>query len=249
MTSPTDLQALEASPRLHTLLTRLHAASEAQERSYSQYWFYFKFLYGFYITGKTWSSSGDAHMRDKFVALEQDKCQFMYLLARSINAKNIVEAGTSFGVSTMYLALAVGQNVTEAKAKGEIVSGKVVATEKEASKAVRAREHWSEAGEEVEPWIELREGDLRETLLVEEGMPEEIDMLLIDIWTPLALPALQAVKPRLRRGAIILADNTKMAKALYKEFLDFIHDPKNGFKTTTTAYSGGLEMIVYLPSS
>lgn len=119
-------------------------------------------------------------MRDKFVALEQDKCQFMYLLARSINAKNIVEAGTSFGVSTMYLALAVGQNVTEAKAKGENVSGKVIATEKEGSKATRAREHWSEAGEEVEPWIELREGDLRETLLVEEGMPEEIDMLLID---------------------------------------------------------------------
>ena len=88
-------------------------------------------------------------MRDKFVALEQDKCQFMYLLARSINAKNIVEAGTSFGVSTMYLALAVGQNVTEARAKGEIVSGKVVATEKEASKAVRAREHWSEAGVQV----------------------------------------------------------------------------------------------------
>ena len=130
-------------------------------------------------------------MRDKFVALEQDKCQFMYLLARSINAKNIVEAGTSFGVSTMYLALAVGQNVTEARAKGEIVSGKVVATEKEASKAVRAREHWSEAGEEVEPWIELREGDLRETLLVEEGMPEQIDMLLID--SKFSLPQKQSL--------------------------------------------------------
>lgn len=104
----------------------------------------------------------------------------MYLLARIINARNIVEAGTSFGVSTMYLALAVGQNVTEARARGEVVTGKVIGTEKESSKAARARKHWSEAGEEVEPWIELREGDLRETLLVEEGMPEEIDMLLID---------------------------------------------------------------------
>ncbi|KIL92874.1 hypothetical protein FAVG1_04055 [Fusarium avenaceum] len=246
--SPTAIQALEASPRLHDLLERLHAASEAQEKSYSQYWFYFKFLYGFYITGKTWSTGFDSHMQDKFVALEQDKCQFMYLLARSINARNIVEAGTSFGVSTMYLALAVGQNVTEARARGEVVTGKVIGTEKESSKAARARKHWSEAGEEVELWIELREGDLRETLLVEEGMPEEIDMLLIDIWTPLALPALEIIKPRLKRGAIILADNTKMAKALYKEFLDYIHDPKNGFKTTTTAYAGGLEMIVYLPS-
>ncbi|ESU10966.1 hypothetical protein SNK03_010982 [Fusarium graminearum] len=233
--SATALQAIEASPRLHHLLDRLHAASEAQEKSYSQLWFYFKFLYGFYITGKAWPSSGDDHMRDKFVALEQDKCQFMYLLARSINAKNIVEAGTSFGVSTMYLALAVGQNVTEERAKGGNVTGKIVATEKESSKAARARKHWSEAGEEVEPWIELREGDLRETLLVEE------------VWTPLALPALEAIKPRLRRGAIVLADNTKMARPLYKEFLDYIHNLKNGFKTTTTAYAGGLEMAVYLP--
>ncbi|KAK6698204.1 hypothetical protein SNK05_011050 [Fusarium graminearum] len=233
--SATALQAIEASPRLHHLLDRLHAASEAQEKSYSQLWFYFKFLYGFYITGKAWPSSGDDHMRDKFVALEQDKCQFMYLLARSINAKNIVEAGTSFGVSTMYLALAVGQNVTEERAKGGNVTGKIVATEKESSKAARARKHWSEAGEEVESWIELREGDLRETLLVEE------------VWTPLALPALEAIKPRLRRGAIVLADNTKMARPLYKEFLDYIHNLKNGFKTTTTAYAGGLEMAVYLP--
>lgn len=118
-------------------------------------------------------------MSDKFVALEQDKCQFVYLLARSINAKNIVEAGTSFGVSTMYLALAVGQNVNAMRARGEKVTGKVVGTEWERSKADRARKHWSEAGEEVEPWIELREGDLRETLS-EVGMPEEIDMLLLD---------------------------------------------------------------------
>ncbi|KAF4454490.1 hypothetical protein F53441_2994 [Fusarium austroafricanum] len=244
--SATALQAVEASPRVHELLEHLHTASEAQEKSFSQTWFYFKFLIGFYLTGKTWFNSFDDHVRDKFVALEQDKCQFMYLLARSMNTKNIVEAGTSFGVSTMYLALAVGQNITAMRAKGEKVTGKVIATEKENTKAARARKHWSEAGEEVELWIELREGDLRETLL--EDMPEEIDMLLLDIWTPLALPTLEIVKPRLKRGAIVLADNTKMAKALYKDFLDYIHDPKNGFKTTTTAYSGGLEMIVYLPS-
>ncbi|RSL96222.1 hypothetical protein CDV31_013561 [Fusarium ambrosium] len=246
--SPTAIQAVEASPRVHELLNRLHAESEAQEKALSQYWFYLTRIFGYYISGQTWTTSSDDHMRDKFVALEQDKCQFMYLLARSMDARNIVEAGTSFGVSTMYLALAVGQNVTEARKRGEVVTGKVIATEKESSKAKRARMHWGEAGEEVEPWIELREGDLTETLKVEEGMPEQIDMLLLDIWTPLALPTLEIIKPRLKRGAIVLADNTGWAKMLYKEFLEHIHDPKNGFKTTTTAYSGGLEMAVYLPS-
>jgi len=38
-----------------------------------------------------------------------------------------------------------------------------------------------------------------------------------------------------------------MAKALYKDFLGYIHDPKNGFKTTCVPYSGGLQVSVYLP--
>lgn len=122
-------------------------------------------------------------MRDKFVALEPEKCEFVYLLARALGATRIVEAGTSFGVSTIYLALAVGQNATQAakaSSGGATPSGKVIATEKEPTKAARARDHWREAGTEVEPWIELREGDLLETLKVGEGMPDQIDMLLLD---------------------------------------------------------------------
>ena len=59
---------------------------------------------------------------------------------------------------------------------------------------------------------------------------------------------LQIVKPLLRKGAVILADNTNIAKPMYKEFLAYISDPKYGFKTMTIPFSGGLEMIVYLPS-
>ncbi|KND91630.1 hypothetical protein TOPH_03911 [Tolypocladium ophioglossoides CBS 100239] len=205
--------ALEASPRLHELLKRLHAASEAQEKSWPQTFFYFKMLAGYYLWGAGWSASADNHMRDKF---------FMYLLARSAGARNIVEAGTSFGVSTVYLALAVGQNVADARAAtGAAVTGK--------------------AGDEVEPWIELREGDLRETLKA-QGVPEVIDMLLLDIWTPMALPVLEIIRPRLRKGALILADNTTMAKPCYKDFLSYIHDPRNGFKTTTTP---GVTTVTY----
>ncbi|KAK7421184.1 hypothetical protein QQX98_002313 [Neonectria punicea] len=248
--SPVALQTIEASPRVHELLQRLHAESEAQEKSLSQKWFYIRRLASYYIGGAAWSPVSDDHMRDRFISLEEDKCQFMYLLACSIGARNVVEAGTSFGVSTTYLALAVGQNVAAVQAEtGEPATGKVIGTEKEPTKAARARDHWKQAGDEVEPWIELREGDLRETLKVEEGMPGEIDMLLLDVWTLLALPTLEIIKPRLRRGAIVLVDNTGRAKPLYKDLLDYLHDAKNGFKTTTTPYSGGLEMIVYLPSA
>lgn len=175
----TPEHAIQASPKVHALLKRLHDASSAQESSLSQTLWYARRLISYYVLGETWSAASDAQMLDKFVALEQDKCHIMYLLARSCGAKNIVEAGTSFGVSTIYLALAVGQNC-----EGEAGRGKVVATEKESVKAARARQHWKEAGDEIEPWVELRVGDLLETLR-EDGMPDVIDMLLLDsAWLP-----------------------------------------------------------------
>ena len=110
---------------------------------------------------------------DKFVALDPDKCELVYLLLRSTQARHVIEAGTSYGLSTIYLALAVGQN-----ASGVGGRGKVIATENEPTKAAVAREHWKQAGPEVEPWIELREGDLRETLKTD--LPDQVDFLLLD---------------------------------------------------------------------
>jgi predicted O-methyltransferase YrrM len=153
--SSTPPNPVIAPPHVHTLLNRLHQESSTQEATLGAY---------FPIT-----ENFDDLMRDKFIALDQDKCQFVYQLARAIAARNIVEVGTSFGVSTIYLALAVGQNGGE---------GKVIATEKESTKAERAREHWKEAGDDlVTRYIDLREGDLLETLKV--NVPT-LDLVLID---------------------------------------------------------------------
>ena len=114
-------------------------------------------------------------MRDKFIAFDADKALFVYHLLRALGATTVVEAGTSFGVSTIYLATAVGQNGLEAgKTPGE---ARVIATEHEPAKAEKAREHWQRAGETVEPWIELREGDILETLREDVG---DVDFVLLD---------------------------------------------------------------------
>lgn len=63
----------------------------------------------------------------------------------------------------------------------------------------------------------------------------------------MALPTLEIIRPRLRRGSIVIADNTSMARPMYKEFLDYIYNPENGFKTSTLPYSGGIQVAVYLP--
>lgn len=143
---------------IRTLLARLHAASASQEAALTKDDFK--------------DRSFDEVMQDKFIALDENKSQYVYSVCRAINAKTVVEAGTSFGVSTIYLALAVAANVAASGGKG-----RVIATEHEPAKAAKAREYWSKCGETVSNAIELREGDLRETL--KENL-EDVDLLLLD---------------------------------------------------------------------
>ena len=102
-----------------------------------------------------------------------------------------------------------------------------------------AREHFAEAG--LTQWIDLREGDLRETL---EGIEGPIDFVLMDIWTEIARPALERVCPVLRAGAIVLADNTTAFRQGYDDYFAFVNHPKNGLRTLTMPYPGGLELTV-----
>lgn len=120
----------------------------------------------------------DDLMRDKFIALDADKAEFVYQLIVSSRASYVVEAGTSFGVSTIYWALAVAE---VEKLSGR--KGLVVGTEKEETKAEVARKHWSTCGPEVESHIDLRVGDLEETL--KTGL-SDVDFLVLDseFWMP-----------------------------------------------------------------
>src|ERR1700726_2276465 len=138
---------------------------------------------------------------DKLVALDRDKAEFCYQLCRANNARRIVEIGTSYGVSTLYLAAAVRDNI---RASGG--SGMVIGTEYEPEKARVARRHFAEAG--FSDLIDLREGDLRKTLRQIDGL---VDFVLIDVWISMARPALDLVAPHLRPGAIVVCDNTEQS--------------------------------------
>ena len=171
---------------------------------------------------------------DKLVALDRDKAEFCYQLCRAKNARRIVEIGTSYGVSTLYLAAAVRDNVRAGGGEGVVIG-----TEYEPEKAKAARKHFEEAG--LSRCIDLREGDLRETLKQIDG---PVDFMLVDIWIAMARPALELVASHLRSGAIVICDNTEQYRSDYADYFAFINDPANGFRTMTLPFDGGLELSV-----
>jgi predicted O-methyltransferase YrrM len=175
-----------------------------------------------------------AFRSDKLVALDRDKAEFCYQLCRANHARRVVEIGTSYGVSTLYLAAAVRDN---ARAAGG--NGIVIGTEYEPEKARAARAHFEQAG--LSRFVDLREGDLRETLKQIDG---PVDFMLMDIWITMARPALELVTPHLRSGAIVVCDNTEQYRSEYADYFAFIKNPANGFRTMTLPFDGGLELSV-----
>ncbi len=171
---------------------------------------------------------------DKLVALDRDKAEFCYQLCRATDARRIVEVGTSYGVSTLYLAAALRDNIAESGGHGLVIG-----TEYEPLKVAAAETHFEMAG--LSQYIELRQGDLRETLREIEG---PIDVLLVDIWIIMARPALELVAPHLRPGAVVICDNTEIHRGAYADYFAFLNDPANGFQTMTLPFRGGLEMSV-----
>ncbi len=216
-------------PKLEALLDRLHAQSDTQEDETNAYWA--RREQEVAIDQENFCDDDmQRFLSDKMVAIERDKAEFCYLLCRSLRATRVVEAGTSFGVSTLYLAAAVRDNQVE--------NGVVIGTEYEPKKAEIARANFKEAG--LSEFIELREGDLRQTLQ-DTGGP--VDFVLIDIWQ-VALPALERVSPSLRPGAIVVCDNTAVDTAEYRDYFEFVHDPRNCFRTMTVPFEGGFEVTV-----
>ena len=222
---------LHKSPALAAMLDRLHDRSEAQNEHLSEY-FGRRFAEGS-LSGFTLDKDALQFLSDKMVALDRPKAEFCYRLCRALRARRIVEAGTSFGVSTLYLAAAVRENI---QADGG--SGVVIGTEHEPAKAIAARRHFEEAG--VADLIDLREGDLPGTLRDLEG---PIDFMLIDIWTAVALPALKQVAPHLRPGAVVICDNTTLYREAYRDYFNYVTE-SNGFSTMTLPFDGGLEFTV-----
>lgn len=159
--------------------------------------------------------------------------RLLYVLARGIKAQCVVEFGTSFGISTIFLASALKDNGR----------GRVITTELIPEKAQRAMENIRAAG--LDGFVEFRVGDARATLA--KKRPKSVDMLLLDGPKNMYMEILRSLEPHLGQGALIASDNTDMpGTASYR---DFVRVPGNGYivsaiETSALGSAFGHEIVV-----
>ncbi|WP_437726042.1 O-methyltransferase [Sorangium sp. So ce861] len=170
---------------------------------------------------------------DKYLAIGSDQGAFCYLTARALRATTIVEFGTSFGVSTLWLAAAVRDNG----------GGRVIGTELVPEKARRAQANLEEAG--LASFAEIRVGDATETLRSDLG---EVDFMLNDGFPLRALDVLKLVAPALRPGAVVVTDNVGVFRADYRDYVAYVRDPRHGFASMTVPFRSGTEYSVRQPA-
>lgn len=228
---PSVLSAIP-DPRVRDLLGRLHAAADRQAPG-----LYLRFVSQVprLLLGRNlaWDRI-ESRLDDQFIAVDPEQGVFLYLLARSMKARRIVEFGTSFGVSTLYLALAVRDNG----------GGVVISAERVEAKAERARAHLAEAG--LESFVDLRVGDALTTLADLEG---PIDLMLNDGFPAYALPVLKLVEPAMREGTIVVTDNVGAFRADYADYVRYLRDPAHGWMSTSLNLNEGTEFSVRTPAA
>jgi predicted O-methyltransferase YrrM len=115
----------------------------------------------------------------------------LYLLATGGQARRILELGTSYGYSTVWLGAAA-----------RITGGKVQSLELKEFKIEHARQALTRAG--LSTRVEFHAGDCLETL---KTLPGPFDFVLLDVWKDLYLPCFELVHPKLAPGGVICADN------------------------------------------
>lgn len=166
--------------------------------------------------------------KEVYLSISSNQGEYLKQLIIAKRLKNIVEFGTSFGISTLFLA----QGVME-------TGGHIITTELLESKAKKAVSNFKNAN--VDNLIEVRVGDAMDTL---KNHDQTIDLLMLDGWKDLYLPLFRMLEPNFHEGTYIYVDNANMSDS--KIFLRTIAaDKKYHFESMF----GGSVVLVSLKTS
>ena len=166
---------------------------------------------------------------DAFIPVSADAGRLLYVLARGAGPGTFVEFGTSFGISTIYLAAAV-------RDRG---AGRVITTELHEGKAARARDYIAAAG--LADLVDLRIGDALTTL---RDVTAGVSVAFLDGWKELYLPFLRMLEPALAPGALVVADDLDLFPDVLRDYLAYVRDPAHGYVSAMLPVGDAMELSV-----
>jgi caffeoyl-CoA O-methyltransferase len=120
--------------------------------------------------------------------------RMLRLLTEAVGAKNVVEIGTSTGLSALWICIAL-----------EETEGKLTTFELDPHRAALAREHFKQAA--VDQFVTIILGDAHQNVTKLKG---PVDVLFIDADKGGYVDYLEKMLPLVRPGGLILAHNIDM---------------------------------------
>jgi predicted O-methyltransferase YrrM len=149
--------------------------------------------------------------------------RLLRILTESLNAKSVIEIGTSTGISGLWFCLAL-----------EKTGGKLTTFELDRTRASLARKHFKQAG--VEARVSLIEGDAHQNIT---KLRDPIDVVFIDAEKEGYVDYLNKLLPLVRPGGLIFAHNTDMIP-------DYMKAVTSSADLETIVYTTGGGMAVTL---
>jgi caffeoyl-CoA O-methyltransferase len=126
--------------------------------------------------------------------------RMLRLLTEAANAKNVIEIGTSTGISGLWFCIALGKT-----------GGKLTTFELDPQRAAVARTHFKQAG--VDRLVTIVEGDAHKNIA---KVHDPVDLVFIDADKTGYVDYLKKTLPLLRPGGLILAHNVDMVPEYMK---------------------------------
>jgi predicted O-methyltransferase YrrM len=133
----------------------------------------------------------DIRSRQSYHNVPPEDGRLLRILAESMNAKHVVEVGTSTGYSGIWFGLALQKT-----------GGKLTTYEIDAGRAATARANFQRAG--MADFITLVEGDAHEKVT---ALKDPIDMLFLDADKQGYVDYLNKLLPLIRPGGLVIAHN------------------------------------------
>ena len=187
-------------------------------------------------------SRDDIPIEERMLAITPDTGSFYNLLLKLIEAKSVLEIGTSFGYSTLWFADALGCEEIESNPR-------IITIERSHRKVLQATSNFRDAG--VIDFIQIREGAARvmlEDISSLASHQEYFDFIFIDADKENAIEYFKRVIHLVRVGGLIAADNLYQPQdcvepmARYSEYIR----TRTDVQTTSVSVGNGQELTIRL---